>query len=130
MFLKFFAKFTGKHLCRRLWHKCFPMNFENFLRNFSLQNNSRDCVLTHKITVKRFIKTQKREQNNDVGLTSSTVSFFVNLFILPFQYILKHSWWHILLPSSMLNWIDLWVLGYSLLFKFRCFLFETPMFNI
>ena len=48
--LRNFAKFTGKHLCqslyfnkvaslrpgtsfkKRLWHKCFPVNFAEFLR--------------------------------------------------------------------------------------------------
>ena len=41
-----FAKFTGKYLCqslllkKRLWHRCFPVNFANFLRKPFLQNNS------------------------------------------------------------------------------------------
>ena len=40
--LENFSKFTGKHLCqglrpatllkKRLWHKCFPVNFTKFLR--------------------------------------------------------------------------------------------------
>ena len=40
--LRNFAKFTGKHLCqslrpatllkKRLWHRCFPVNFVKFLR--------------------------------------------------------------------------------------------------
>ena len=36
--LRNFAKFTGKHLCqslffnKRIWHRCFPMNFANLLR--------------------------------------------------------------------------------------------------
>ena len=46
--LRNFAKFTGKHLCqsllsvaglgpatslkKRLWHRCFPMNFAKFLK--------------------------------------------------------------------------------------------------
>ena len=40
--LRNFAKFTGKHMCqslkpanllkKRLWHRCFPVNFANFLR--------------------------------------------------------------------------------------------------
>ena len=50
--LRNFAKFTGKHLCeslffnkvaglrpaillkKRLWHRCFPMNFAKFLRTY------------------------------------------------------------------------------------------------
>ena len=37
--LRNFAKFTGKHLCQgffliklQAWHRCFPVNFANFLR--------------------------------------------------------------------------------------------------
>ena len=55
------AKFTGKHLCqrlfcnkvaslrpatllkKRLWHRCFPVNFERFLRTTFLQNTSGGC---------------------------------------------------------------------------------------
>ena len=56
--LRNFAKFTGKHLCqsllfskvaglrpatllkKRLWHRCFPVNFVKFLRTSFLQNTS------------------------------------------------------------------------------------------
>ena len=56
--LRNFAKFTGKHLCqspffnkvaglrpatllkKRLWHRCFTLNFAKFLRTPSLQNTS------------------------------------------------------------------------------------------
>ena len=56
--LKYFSKFTGKHLCqsvvfskvaglkpatllkKRLWHRCFPVNFEKSLRTPFLQNTS------------------------------------------------------------------------------------------
>ena len=50
------SKFTGKHLCqglffnevawscnfikKRLWHRCFPVNFDKFLRTPFLQNTS------------------------------------------------------------------------------------------
>ena len=27
-----FTKFPEKHLCWRLWHRCFPVNFAKFLR--------------------------------------------------------------------------------------------------
>ena len=27
-----FSKFTVKHLYQRLWHRCFTVNFEEFLR--------------------------------------------------------------------------------------------------
>ena len=54
--LRNFTKFTGKHLCqslffnkvaglrpatllkKRLWHRCFPVNFVKFLRTPFLQN--------------------------------------------------------------------------------------------
>ena len=40
---KNFAKFTGKHLCqslwkKRLWNRCFPVNFAKFSRALFLQN--------------------------------------------------------------------------------------------
>ena len=58
-----FAKFTGKHLCqsfflkqnwglspatllkKRLWHRCFQVNFSKFLRTPVLQNTSRRLLL-------------------------------------------------------------------------------------
>ena len=61
--LRNFAKFTGKHLCqsfffnkvaglrhatllkKRLWHRCFPVNFVKFLRRPFLQNTSARLLL-------------------------------------------------------------------------------------
>ena len=58
--LRKFAKFTGKNLCQslfliklqasrpatliktRLWHRCFPVNFAKFPRNFFLKKNTSD----------------------------------------------------------------------------------------
>ena len=58
-----FTKFTGKHLCqslffnkvaglrpatllkKRLWHRCFPVNFPKFLRTPFLQNTSGRLLL-------------------------------------------------------------------------------------
>ena len=66
--LRNFAKFTGKHLCqslffnkvsgvrpaillkKRLWHRCFPVNFAKFLRTLS-QNTSGGCFC-HKYSLK------------------------------------------------------------------------------
>ena len=42
---KVFAKFTGKHLCQRLWHKCLPVNLAEFLRTPFLQKTSRQLLL-------------------------------------------------------------------------------------
>ena len=62
--LRIFTKFTGKHLCQRLfsnkiaglrpatllktsfWHRCFPVNFVKFLRKLFLQNTSAGCFCT------------------------------------------------------------------------------------
>ena len=62
--LRNFGKFTGKHLCqslffnkvaglrsatllkKRLWHRCFPVNFPKFLRRTFLQNTSGRLLLS------------------------------------------------------------------------------------
>ena len=52
------AKFTGQHLCQRLffikiagkkslWHRSFPVNFAKFLRTPFLQINSGRLLLNH-----------------------------------------------------------------------------------
>ena len=38
-------KLTGKHLCHRLCHRCFPVNFAKFLRTPFLQNTSGRLLL-------------------------------------------------------------------------------------
>ena len=51
--LRNFGKLTGKHLCqglffnkkKRLWHRCFPVNFAKFLRTSFLQNTSERLLL-------------------------------------------------------------------------------------
>ena len=61
--LRSFLKFTGKHLCKsllfnkvaglrpatllkkKLWHRCFPMNFAKFLRTPFLRNTSGRLLL-------------------------------------------------------------------------------------
>ena len=51
--LRNFTKFTGKRLCqrpasllkKRLWHKCFPVNFAKFLKTRFLQNISGRLLL-------------------------------------------------------------------------------------
>ena len=82
--LRNFAKFTGKHVCpfdkveglrpanllkKRLWHRCFPVNFAKFLRTpfFTelllrlLLSIDSSRVLTPKI---KGIKGNKREKNH------------------------------------------------------------------
>ena len=59
--LKYFAKFTGKHLCqslffnkvaglrpatllkKRLWYRCFPVNFAKFLGHLFYRTPPDDC---------------------------------------------------------------------------------------
>ena len=53
-----FAKFTGKHLCqglflsnftkKRLWQRCFPVNFAKFLRTTFSQNTTWRLLLHFK----------------------------------------------------------------------------------
>ena len=43
--LKNFAKFAGKYLCHRLWHRCFPVNSAKFLRTAFSQNTSGRLLL-------------------------------------------------------------------------------------
>ena len=63
--LRNFTKFKGKHLCqslffnkvadlrpatllkKRLWHRCFPVNFVKFVRTLFLQNTSGGCFQTN-----------------------------------------------------------------------------------
>ena len=70
--LKNFKKFTEKHLCqslffnkvagqrpatllkKRLWRRCFPVNFENILRTPFLQNNSHRLRLVEIILNQRY----------------------------------------------------------------------------
>ena len=60
-----FAKSTGKHLCqslffneetcnsikKRLWHRCFPVNFAKFLRTIFLQNTSGRLIRSSSLPV-------------------------------------------------------------------------------
>ena len=74
--LRKLAKFTGKHLCqslffnkvsglrsltllkRRLWHRCFPMNFAKFLRTPILKNTSERVLLNKLTTIKHLTRTE------------------------------------------------------------------------
>ena len=71
--LRNFTEFTGNHLCqslffnknagvrpttllkRRLWHRCFPVNFVKFLRTPFLQNISGRLLLDSKVTGLRLV---------------------------------------------------------------------------
>ena len=69
--LRNFAKFTGKHLCQRLWHRCFPVNFAKFLRTFFLQNTSGrlflyDYLLVHADIIRSIVLSIS--QTNDISI--------------------------------------------------------------
>ena len=83
--LRNFAKFTGKHLCqspffnkvaglrpatllkKKLWHRCFPVNFAKFLRTPFLQNTSRRLLLDNTRCTR-----SNRRQFNGQSLGSSS----------------------------------------------------------
>ena len=70
--LKYFAKFTRKHLCqclffnkvsglrpvtllkKRLWHRCFPVNFAKFLRT-PFRTRLGDCFCHYQLGLRLFI---------------------------------------------------------------------------
>ena len=92
--LKTFAKFTGKHLCqslffnkvatatatllkKRLWHRCFSVNFVKFLRTLFLTEHLRWLLLRiGKKRVKHFYITFLRVLFLDIFLFLSYTSFF------------------------------------------------------
>ena len=70
--LRTFAKFTGKHLCqsvffkkfqasgnfikKRLWRRCFPVNFAKFLRTPFIDWFSRYILFLLKISLANYLK--------------------------------------------------------------------------
>ena len=72
--LKNFVKLTGKHLCcslffnkaaglrtttllrKRLWHRCFPVNFAKFLRTPFLQNTSGHLLLKNGVNIRHYTR--------------------------------------------------------------------------
>ena len=86
--LRYFTKFTGKNLCqslfftkvagprpatllkKRLWHRCFPVNFAKFLRIPFLQNTSDGCFWTWRKSLESCyndIKTWLHLWKKDIG---------------------------------------------------------------
>ena len=49
--LRNFAKFTGKHLCQSLWHRCFPVNFAKFVRALFFIEHLRWLLLPNDVPV-------------------------------------------------------------------------------
>ena len=72
-----FTKFTGKYMCqslffnkvaglgpvtlfkKRLWHRCFSVNFAKFLRTTFLQNTSGRLLLNFAETFRRIISVMR-----------------------------------------------------------------------
>ena len=104
--LRNFVKFTGKHLCqslffnkvaglrpatllkKRLWHRCFPVNFAKFLRPTSLTENLRWLLLI--LFSKRFLFHKRNRVMhliiNSTPVTSKHVSnttFFESTQLAP-----------------------------------------------
>ena len=104
-----FAKITGKHLCqslffnevggvwpaalfkKRLWHRCFPVDFEKFLRTPFLKSTSGRLLLTS-----LFWKYLKKERFCNYNLTRS----LPKLKILSLQKLLLKLLVAILEPSQ------------------------------
>ena len=67
--LKNFAKFTGKHLClgpvilfkKRLWHRCFPVNFAKFERTPFLLSTFGGCFWKYWFQLKYLSPTVTQE---------------------------------------------------------------------
>ena len=86
--LRNFAKFTGKHLCqslffnkvadlrsaallkKRLWHRCFPVNFEKFLRTAFIIEHLRWLLLSLVDSKYQYIQ---RNGNNLIQLPVQTL---------------------------------------------------------
>ena len=96
--LRNFAKFTGKHLCqsffliklqteacnfvKRLWHRCFLVNFAKALRTSFLLNTSERLYLEQRV-----LKAASSKQwVNSSGLEPSSNSLFCKLR--------NHFFWH------------------------------------
>ena len=97
--LRNFAKFTGKHLCqslffnkvasftlatllkKRLWHRCFPVNFAKFLRTPFLQNTSGRLFLYDEnvVAVLHYNEIEPQIAGNVPFCCSSTFKKFLSL---------------------------------------------------
>ena len=99
--LKNFLKFTGKHLCqspffkkvvglrpvtllkKRLWHRCFPMNFTKFSRTLFLQNTFGRLLLNKvKVLTVTVLRISKRSFIDLTPLQVSTDRLQISLLIL------------------------------------------------
>ena len=84
-----FAKFTGKRLCqsllfnkaagwhatllkKRLWHRCFPVNFPKFLRTLLLTNTCGGCFWHFQTWY------YEKEQNRNYSTNLSAIKYGLN----------------------------------------------------
>ena len=107
--LRNFAKFTGKHLCqvlfynkvagpepatllkKKLWHRCFPMNFAKFLRTPFHRTPLNDCFSTiqHFLPGNPSKVLNGQQQHKEVTFHWSRISLsLVILFLKSFTMII------------------------------------------
>ena len=95
--LRSFAKFTGKYLCqslflnkvagpatllkKRLWHRCFPVNFAKFLRAALLQKISGRLLLDEGLSI-LYCQKEKDFISYTALCLILKISDLCNLFIL------------------------------------------------
>ena len=104
--LRNFSKFTGKHLClrptdllkKRLWHRCFPVNFTKFLRTPFSQNASGRLLLYMLMNVYEFFKFSSLESISQYGNTSWAIYLHDKCYVSAgrernnFQQLVKTNW--------------------------------------
>ena len=107
--LRNFTNFTEKHLCqisfflrpatllkKRLWHRCYPMNFVKFLRTSFSQNTSEGCFCIIRSSRRWccpkqvFLEILQNSQENSCAKDSFLIKlqiYRVNNFIKRFRHI-------------------------------------------
>ena len=116
--LRSFTKFTGRYLRpatllkKRLWHRCFPVNFAKFLKTPFLQNTSGDCfflfwsksaygcfweeVHLNFFLTRRFLKNKtKKTPVRILSYTKETCLFIMFFIISFFSFSPLHVRWHL-----------------------------------
>ena len=86
--LRNFAKFTGKHLCQRLWHKCFPVNLAKFLRIPYFTEHLRWLFLTIHWDKTKMLK---KFPSDKIKITKKMLSFFFRKLQLITVVLLIHN---------------------------------------
>ena len=126
--LKSFSKFKGKYLYQslffpatllknRLWHRCFPVNSENFLRIPFLQNTSGRLLLW-----RLFQTSQLRFTLFGLSFfhTAHTMKFFIKNFFGKFSFVVQCQSSHLLFSLK-------YVLKSVLAFKLHVFFISNSV---